>query len=353
MGIPERPNLDGIDSAVRAYIEALEAELERLRGDRKRPSAVPKEAMPLEPAEPPTTINVITISASGLAKRTPRHLYSRQRRGGMGVFDLDAPQEDEIAFLAVVDESQSLALITNKARAFRLPVSKLSESAVRSRGQSLADTFSFRTDERLAVVLPIQSSTYVALLTARGYVRWQAGNLLGANLRAGTILYDVDKMGFPVAACWTSSSDELFIATRWGVGIRFSARQVPTRGCLGIQLKPGDMAAAIAAVQPESGVLMLGADGKGTVRLMSGFRPNKSPGSGGKIAMRTDHLVGAMTVGATDDVFIASRLGKVIRFRAAEVPAKGGVVQGVNCMTLRADKITAFTLAPISIPPQA
>ena len=352
MDIPERPDLNGLDPAVRAYVEALETELARLRGGTKRLSAVPKEEISPEPAEPPTTINVVTISASGLAKRTPRHLYARQRRGGMGVFDLNVPQEDAIAFLAIADESQSLALITNKARTFALPVSKLPESPVHSRGQSLADMFPLRADERWAVVLPSEGGTFVALLTVRGYVRLQTGSLLGANLRAGTILYDVDKMGFPVAACWTSSSDELFVATRWGTGIRFSARQVPTRGCLGIQLKPGDTAAAIAAVQPESGVLMLGADGKGIVRLMSGFRPNKSPGAGGKIAMRTDHLVGAMTIGETDDVFVASRLGKVIRFQAAEVLAKEGVVQGVNCMTLRADKTATFTLTPVSIPPQ-
>jgi DNA gyrase/topoisomerase IV subunit A len=98
---------------------------------------------------------------------------------------------------------------------------------------------------------------------------------------------------------------------------------------------------------------MLSADGKGTVRLMSGFRPNKSPGAGGKIAMRTDHLVGAMTIGETDDVFAASRLGKVIRFQGIEVPTKEGVVQGVSCMTLRADKTTTFTLTPVSIPSQA
>jgi DNA gyrase subunit A len=212
--------------------------------------------------------------------------------------------------------------------------------------------FSLYAGERFTVVLPSEGGTYVALLTARGYVRWQSGNLLGAKLRAGTVLYDVDKIGFPAAACWGASGDELFIATRWGAGIRFSARQVPTRGCLGIQLKPGDTAAAVTAVRPESGVVMLGADGKGTIRLMSGFRANKSPGAGGKIAMRTDHLVGAMAVGESDDVFIASRLGKVIRFQATEVPAKKGVVQGVNCMALRADKTTAFTLAPLSIAPQ-
>jgi len=43
-----------------------------------------------------------------------------------------------------------------------------------------------------------------------------------------------------------------------------------------------------------------------------------------------------------DDVFIISNLSKIIRFQAAEIPAKEGVVQGVNCMTLRADEPVAI-----------
>ena len=84
----ERPDLDKLDPAVRTYIEALEAELERLRQGRRRPRRSAAPVAPPEPGEPPTTINVITISAAGIAKRTPRHLYFCQGRGGMGVFDL-------------------------------------------------------------------------------------------------------------------------------------------------------------------------------------------------------------------------------------------------------------------------
>ncbi|NJN97177.1 MAG: hypothetical protein HC875_25320 [Anaerolineales bacterium] len=69
----ERPDLSQIDPAVLAYIESLEAELERLT-NRQRADARVEEALaaPLEPSEPPTTLNVITVSASGQAKRTPR-----------------------------------------------------------------------------------------------------------------------------------------------------------------------------------------------------------------------------------------------------------------------------------------
>jgi len=79
----------------------------------------------------------------------------------------------------------------------------------------------------------------------------------------------------------------------------------------------------------------------GTIRLMSCFGANKAPGAGGKIAMKAEDVVGAVVVEENDDLFVISRLSKMIRFQAAEVPAKEGVVQGVRCMALRADEAVA------------
>ena len=54
-----------------------------------------------------------------------------------------------------------------------------------------------------------------------------------------------------------------------------------------------------------------------------------------------------MAVSDNDDVFAISGLSKIIRFQAVEIPPKEGVVQGVNCMALRADEVTAITACAI------
>jgi len=90
-------------------------------------------------------------------------------------------------------------------------------------------------------------------------------------------------------------------------------------------------------------VFLLSSDGKGTIRLIEGFAANKSPGAGGKIAMATDHLISALATDEKTEVFIISHLSKIIRFRLEQIPAKEGVVQGVVCMSLRADQpVTAI-----------
>ena len=343
----DRPDLSSVSADVLTYIETLEAELARLREEENAPG---RGETSLEPSEPPTSVNVISISAGGIAKRTARHLYFRQRRGGMGVFDLDAPDEDRPAFLLMADESAGLILVSSQARAWRVPVGDIVQSEVRGRGESLLTRFPLRADERLALAVPdrpLEGGTFVILVSERGQVRRIAKQYLGVNLQPGTVLYDVKEGGAPAAACWGSGNEDLFIVTRQAQAIRFAERLVPVRGCLGLRVDPGDCVTGVTTTSADGGVFVLASDGKGTIRQMNGFVANKSPGAGGKTAMKADVLVGVVAVDERSDLFVISRLGKIIRFQAAEVPPKEGVVQGVNCMSLRADECVALTAAVI------
>ena len=156
------------------------------------------------------------------------------------------------------------------------------------------------------------------------------------------------RQGQITAVTWTTGSDEILLATQQAQGIRFRETQVPARGgCLGLRVDPSDEVVAVASVTEGSGVFVVGHDGKGTIRLMSGFRMNKAPGAGGKTIFKADQLVGAVTVSDNDDIFILAQSGKMIRFQANEVPPKEGVVQGVNCMGLRNDEVTAVAVATL------
>ncbi|MEZ4555058.1 MAG: DNA gyrase C-terminal beta-propeller domain-containing protein [Caldilineaceae bacterium] len=346
----ERPDLSGLAPEVLAYIEALEARLDALESDDAR-----AHNERLEPSEPPTTQNVITISRRGVAKRTPRHFYTRQRRGGMGVFDLDCDDNDAPAFLLTADVSAGMVIVTDRARAFRLPVTDLREGDVRADGHALGPQLGLQEGEQIALAFPDSGDTYLNIVTVRGQVRRFNAHYFGTSLRAGTILFDVREIGAPAASCWSSGGGDLFIATQQGKGIRFSERQVPVRGCLGLRVDPGDTVVGVAGTAEEDGVFLLTDDGKGTIRLMAGFSANKSPGSGGKVAIKSDAVVGIAPVRMADlartDLFAISRLSKIIRFQAEEVPPKEGVVQGVNCMNLRADTCTALAAALVPPPP--
>jgi DNA gyrase subunit A len=338
----ERPDLSDVSAEVAAYIAALEAELVRLQPAGK-PATVPAD----EPSEPPTTMQVITITAAGRAKRTARHHYTRQRRGGMGVFDIDAGDDDRPAILVVADEADTLLLFTNKGRVFRLPVERLPQTPVRGRGSSLADFVALHDDEQVRAALADDQDAYVVIAAERGWVRRLRASFVGRTMFQGTTFHDVIQGGELTAACWSSGEDDLFLVTQGGKGLRFTEHHVRDRkGTLGMRVDQGDKVVGVATVQEDGSVFLLNSDGKGTIRLMEGFRTNKAPGAGGKVAIRGDEVVGVVPAGEEDDLFIISGLSKIIRFTAAEVPPKTGVVQGVNCISLRADEAVAIAVSP-------
>ena len=341
----ERPDLSNVSSEVRDYIEALEAELLSAQsGQQARHRSADNE-----PTEPPTTQQVITISQRGMAKRTARHLYGRQRRSGIGVFDLDVDEHDYPAHVVVADESERLLLFSNLGRVFPLAVADIHQTdELRAPGESLIDKFPFHGNEHIIGALPAEAGQYAVLASQRGWVQRVAASYFGKNLIPGMSFHDVKQGGQVTAVCWTNGTDEIFLATQQAQGIRFRETQVPARGgCLGLRVDPSDEVVAVASVVESSGVFVVGHDGKGTIRQMSGFRMNKAPGAGGKTILKTDQLIGAVTVNEADDIFILAQSGKIIRFQANEVPPKEGVVQGVNCMGLRNDVVTAVAITTL------
>jgi DNA gyrase subunit A len=333
-----RPDLTNADPALREYIHFLEKKLGMFPEAENEPLDANRLVETL-PSEPPTTISIITLSSSGEAKRTLRHLYARQHRGGMGVFDIDVDPPDYPAVLASMEENQTLLCFTNKARVFRLNLRNLEQSPVRAKGSQVLDRLGLDTGESIVTILPEQAHGYIAIVSETGKARSLRHHLFGEAMRPGTSFFNLNEFGPLAAACWTSGDGELFIITEAGIGIRFSEKSIPPQGALGIRVADDDKVVGIASVNSESEVFILGADGKGTIRVMSGFAGNKTPGGSGKIAFKNPHVIGVLSVTPNDELMIISKLGKMIRFKADEVPVTDGVVQGVICMSLRSDEV--------------
>ncbi|MFT5196566.1 MAG: DNA gyrase subunit A [Cellvibrionaceae bacterium] len=344
----ERPDLTDASDEIEAYIAYLENALKekpQAKSQNKTVSLEPAALAEPELTEPETTVQVITLSHAGCMKRTPRHLYGRQRRAGMGVFEIDLPEDDRPKQIIFADVESDLIALTNFARIYKIPVAEIKETPVRGKGCLLADLLAGKgMHEREHVkTLLAGSGQAIAILTERGHVITRNKNFI----KNGAILYDVNTISSPQSACWSTGKDEIFVGTKKGLAIRFATGQVSTKGTSAIRLDEGDGLLGIAAVEPTGGVLLVSADGRGTIRLMEGFRPNKSPGGGGKVALKTEKMAGMVTADPADDVFIISSLCKMIRFNAGDIPAKTGAVQGVHLMTLRADEVTAVGVATL------
>lgn len=347
----QRPDLSNVDPEIVAYIEYLERKTGTKSGigrmaasnsqvDGEDDSEFLNRNEPL-PAEIESPFFILTVTRQGGAKRTYRHIYGRQHRGGMGVFGIDLVGDDEPVILSEAEENQNLLFFTSRARVFRQPLSIISSGPINARGDMVANRFALEPEESLVAVLPEMARGYIALVTRGGRVRCLRHHLFGEHMRPGTSFFNINEYGPLASACWTPGDADLVILTQGGMAIRFSEKTISPQGDQGIRLSTNDHVVAVASVNEESGLFIAGADGRGTVRLMSGFAANKTLGGSGKIAIKNNKVVGAVAVEAKDDLFLLSRLGKIVRFPASEVPTTEGVVQGVNCMGLRADEVIA------------
>jgi DNA gyrase subunit A len=358
--------------ALQRYVRTMELENARLRQEllelrqgaaRRQRAEVARETRseaapaPLPTLRYPDDVMVLTITARGLAKRTPLNDYSTQRRGGVGVFDIQSTRDDLVAHLAVTRASASLLLLSSRGRAFRIPVDSLPLTEVRGRGASLPERLLFTEDETLAAVLALDDEqdprNTVLIGTQSGWLRSLHRTYVGPRLQPGTLLSDPKRGGPPAVLALSNGSSEVLMVLRSGLGYRFSERLINREGVRGIQTRPDDTVVGVVSIQgDEDEVLLVTADGQGTRRQMAGFANNKSPGGQGKVIIKSDALAGAARVGSGDEALCISGFAKIIRFGVDEVPAKSGNVQGVSILDTRGDNLAALAvLAPPAAAP--
>ncbi len=351
--------------ALQRYIRTLELENARLRQElmelrqsatRRQRAEVARETRSapaltqLPTIRYPDDVMVLTVTRGGLAKRTPLNSYATQRRGGMGVFDIQSTRDDLVAHLVVTRASASLLVLSSRGRAVRIPVDSVPLTEVRGRGASLPERLLFTEDETLAAVLALDDErdtrNTVLIATASGWLRSLHRSYVGPRLQPGTLLSDPKRGGAPAALTLSNGAGDVLLVLRSGLGYRFPERLISREGVRGIQTRPDDPVVGLVSVQGEEDeVLLVTADGQGTRRQMAGFASNKSPGGQGKVIMKSDAVAAAAVVGPGDEALCISGFAKIIRFAVDEIPAKTGNVQGVNVLDTRGDSLAALTVA--------
>jgi DNA gyrase subunit A len=142
----------------------------------------------------------------------------------------------------------------------------------------------------LIAILPEQAKGYVALVTESGRVRCLRHHLFGEHMRPGTEMFKFNEVGPLASVCWTNGDADLLIITQQGMGIRFGEKSISPQGDQGIRLSQDDKVVAITPVYPDSLVFIASSDGRGTLRLMSGFAANKSAGGAVRSRLRAIKL---------------------------------------------------------------
>lgn len=195
---------------------------------------------------------VVTVTNTGYIKRTPLSTYRAQRRGGRGRAGMQTKDEDFVTQLFVTNTHTPVLFFSTTGMAYKLKVYRLPLGTPTSKGKALVNLLPLSDGEGIATVMPIPEdqeawdALHVMFCTAAGGVR---RNTLAdfANVKAnGKIAMKLDEGDRLVAVATCTDANDVLMATRGGVAIRFPVEDVrvfkgrESTGVRGIRLAEGD-----------------------------------------------------------------------------------------------------------------
>ncbi len=290
---------------------------------------------------------VVTITATGYAKRTKTDLYRSQKRGGKGVQGAGLKQDDLVKHFFITSTHDWLLFFTNLGRVYRVKAYELPEAARTARGQHVANLLAFQPEEKIAQVIRIQSyedAPYLVLATRTGLVKKSRLTDFDSNRSGGIVAVNLRDDDELVGAALCSSDDDLLLVSAHGQSIRFAANDEvlrpmgrATSGVQGMRFNTDDELLSLNVVREGTYLLVATAGGYAKRTDIAEYT---AQGRGGKGVLTIQYdpkrgsLVGALIVDNDDELYAITSGGGVIRTAANQVRKAGRQTKGVRLMNL-------------------
>ncbi|MFA7191792.1 MAG: DNA gyrase subunit A [Candidatus Paceibacterota bacterium] len=308
----------------------------------------------------PEKESVLVFTKGGYVKRTDPGEYRAQKRGGVGVVDIETKDEDFVTMLVSANTHSDLLFFTNRGKAYQIKMYDIPEGKRATKGKSVMNFISLDDGEKVTSILPIDKETKktvesLMLVTAQGVAKKVSAEGFKDVRRSGLIAITLDKGDELVSVLPITKGDSVMLATAQGQSIRFEEDDVremgrAAAGVRGIKLGKNDSVIGVDRVakgDKESSLLILSEHGLGKKTGIKEYKVQKRGGSGiktAKVTTKTGKLIVAKIVGDENEIIAVSQKGQVIRVDLKSIPSSGRQTQGVTIMKLRAgDSIASIT----------
>ncbi|MEO0500387.1 MAG: DNA gyrase subunit A [Pseudomonadota bacterium] len=294
---------------------------------------------------------VVTVTLSGYIKRVPLSVYRAQRRGGKGRSGLNMKDEDVVTQLFVTSTHTPVLFFSSAGLVYRMKVWKLPEGTPQSRGRAMANLFPLGDDETISTILPLPEDEAewgdlnVVFVTRNGSARRNSMDAFTNVPTRGKLAMRFDEGSddalVGVALC--TDDQDIFLATRNGKAIRFSATDVrefasrTSTGVRAITLKDGDRVMSLSVIDgdehAEDMILTVSANGYGKQTSSTEYRRIRRGGQGvANIDMtkKTGPVVASFPIEEGAQLMLVTDQGKLIRIPTTNVRVTSRATQGVT-----------------------
>ena len=290
----------------------------------------------------------ISVSNTGYIKRTKITTYRSQRRGGKGRIGMRTRDEDFVSHLFVASTHAYIMIFSDRGRAYWLKVHEIPDVGPGGKGKSIANLVSMEDGEKIAAMLAVKAfedDKSIVMGTRLGVVKKTALSAFSNPRAGGIIAIGVEVGDSVIAAQVTDGSGEVFIATRYGMAIRFPETDVrpmgrTAYGVRGISLRGDDFVVSMEVVKPGGTLLTVTERGFGKRTEIDEYRVQSRGGVGIiNIATTTKNglVVGVAYVQEGDELLLITQQGMILRMATDDVRAIGRATQGVTLINIEAD----------------
>lgn len=298
--------------------------------------------------------SVLVLTKGGYIKRTNPNEYKKQKRGGVGVIDLNTKDEDFVRIFLHTTTHSDLLFFTDKGKVYQLKMFEIPEGKRATRGKSIMNFLTLAQDEHVTSVIPMPKeikktdAMSVMMVTREGTIKKVDAASFHDVRRSGIIAIKLSGEDRLISASFVTKGDEMILVTSKGQSIRFKESDVrqmgrSAGGVRGFKLGAKDIVIAADAVHKDiekPTLLVFSKNGFGKQTDLKEYKVQKRGGSGIKTAKVTEkigELMAATVITPERDELVAiSEKGQVIRVGVDEVPVLGRQTQGVRIMKLRA-----------------
>jgi DNA gyrase subunit A len=287
----------------------------------------------------------ISITHSGYIKRTSITTYRSQRRGGRGRVGMKTRDEDFVDNLFVASTHSYILIFTDRGRIYWLKVHEVPDVGPQGKGKAIVNLVQLQTGEKIAAVCSVrdfEAGGHVLLATRKGIVKKTELAAFSNPRPSGIIALGVEEGDRVIEAVLTSGTDEILLATRDGMAIRFSEEDVrpmgrSAYGVKGIELEEGDQVVAMQVVTGSGTLLTVSENGYGKRTELQEYRVQSRGGKGLidiKTTPRNGRVVGVELLRADEGVMLITGKGMIIRLDTKDISTIGRNTQGVRLIQL-------------------
>ncbi len=297
---------------------------------------------------------VVTISHEGYIKRMPLDTYRKQGRGGRGVIGADNKEGDFIEHLFIGSTHDYLMFFTNLGRCYWQKVYDVPQMSRQSKGRSIANLVEMQAEEKLAQVLVVRDfedeNKHLVIATGQGIIKKTLLKAFGNPMKRGIIAIGLDKGDSVIGVAVTNGSDQIVLATRDGMAVRFNEAEVrdmgrQAGGVKGVELEKNDAVVSMVVVPQgldhgDNQVTLLTAceHGYGKRTRIEEYRLTHRGGKGViniKTTDRNGPVVSVKPVTDNDELMMITKGGQVVRIGiTGELREMGRATQGVRLIRL-------------------